>query len=40
MSVRIVHEYNHYVVYVNEKFFCSADTYTEAVKELEENKNV
>lgn len=35
MSVRIVHERNHYVVYVNGKFFCSADTYTEAVKEVE-----
>lgn len=26
----------HYMVYVNRKFFCSADTFGEAVRELNE----
>ena len=31
----IVHERDHYVVYCNGKFFCSADTHYEAAKEIE-----
>lgn len=30
----IVHERDHYVVYVKGEFFCSADTYTEGLCEL------
>ena len=26
----------HYMVYVNRKFFCSTDTFSEAVRELQE----
>lgn len=42
MEVKIVHEQNHYVAYVDGKFFCTADTYTEAAKEIsqEGTKNV
>lgn len=42
MEVKIVHEHNCYVAYVDGKFFCTADTYAEAAKEIskEENKNV
>lgn len=35
MSYRIVPHYGHYQVYINGKFFCSADTIAEAVKEVE-----
>lgn len=31
----IVHVNDHYEVYINGKFYCSADTITEAVKEIE-----
>lgn len=34
MEYDIVSERGHYVVYVNGKFFCSADTHHEAVQEL------
>ena len=33
-NVDIRHEADHYVVYVNGKFYCSADTHLEAVQEL------
>ena len=36
MEVKIVHEHNHYVAYVDGKFYYSADTYHEAEKEVEE----
>lgn len=32
----IKHEGDHYSVYINGEFFCSADTFYEAAKELEE----
>lgn len=34
-TIDIKQEYGHYVVYVNGKFYCSADTYLEAVNELQ-----
>lgn len=33
-DVKINLEKGHYVVYVNGKFYCSADTHLEAVQEL------
>ena len=30
----------HYEVYCDGKFFCSADTFMEAVKEIEDEKNI
>ena len=36
MNWKIVHNKDHYNVYINGKFYCSADTFEEAVKELEE----
>ena len=33
---RIVHEDGHYVVYINGKFYCTADKLKEAVIEAEE----
>ena len=35
-NIQIIHEGNHYNVYVGGSFFCSTDTYEEAVHELEE----
>lgn len=35
MSYSIVPYYGHYQVYINGHFFCSADTMSEAVKEVE-----
>lgn len=35
IKIDIRRDRDHYVVYVNDKFFCSADTYMDAVKELE-----
>lgn len=34
MEIKIVHEHGHYVAYVNGKFYCTADTYAEAAKEV------
>ncbi len=34
----IRHEYGHYVVYYNGVFYCSADTYGEALNDIEEAK--
>lgn len=34
-DIRIISEHGHYAVYIDGKFFCTADTYVEAVKELE-----
>lgn len=36
MKYEFVHKYDHYEVYVNGVFVCSADTAVEAAKELEE----
>jgi hypothetical protein len=36
-NIQIIHEGNHYTVYVGGAFYCSADTYEDAVKELEED---
>lgn len=33
-DITIQHEGDHYAVYINGKFFCSADTYYEAAKEI------
>ena len=33
-NVDIRHEAGHYIAYVNGEFYCSADTYFEAVQEL------
>lgn len=35
VGVAIISEYGHYTVYIDGKFFCTADTYYEAVRELE-----
>ena len=35
-EVSIKRKGEHYVVYVNGEFFCTADTYKEAVKEVED----
>ena len=32
---KIIHVKDHYNVYINDKFYCSADTFQEALKELE-----
>ena len=32
---KIIHTNDHYEVYLNEKFYCSADTKFEAEKEIE-----
>ena len=34
---RIIHTREHYEVYINEEFYCSADTYNEAESEMEAN---
>lgn len=34
--INIKREKGHFMVYVNRKFFCSADTFGEAVRELQE----
>ena len=36
MNVKIIHERGHYAVYVDEEFYCTAATYAEAVREIEE----
>lgn len=38
MTIRIEQERGHYVVYVEDKFFCSADTFHEAIMELHKDK--
>lgn len=40
MNWKIVHKKDHYNVYINGKFYCSADTFEEAVKELEEYETI
>ena len=35
MAYQIAHRYEHYEVYIDGRFFCSADTYMEASRELE-----
>jgi hypothetical protein len=37
-SYDIIHVNVHYEVYLNGRFLCSADTYVEAVKELEKER--
>ena len=36
MEVKIKHEREHYTVYVNSVVYCTADTYAEAMQEVEE----
>ena len=38
MTYKIIPIKEHYVVYINGKFYCSADTWNEAVKEIEKYK--
>lgn len=35
---KIIDKYGHYEVYRNGKFYCSADTYGEALREIEEEE--
>ena len=35
MPYRIIPHYGHFQAYINEKFFCSADTFSEAMEEVE-----
>ncbi len=37
---KIIAVRGHYEVYLNGKFFCSADTFMEAMKEIESEKGV
>ena len=37
MQTEIKCEHGHYVVYVDGKFYCSADTYRKAEREIEED---
>ena len=37
MTIRIEQERGNYVVYVEDKFYCSADTFHEAIMELNKN---
>lgn len=37
MSYKIIEKYGHFEVYIDGKFFCSADTMIEAVQEVENN---
>lgn len=37
-SYNIIHVNDHYEVYIDGKFYCSADTVTEAAKEIENVK--
>lgn len=39
MNFSIVKNKEHYDVYINDRFYCSADTVNEAVKEIENIKN-
>lgn len=36
-DVRIEHEMDHYVVYVDGRFYCTADTYSEALQTLQQD---
>ena len=36
MTYDIVRSYDHYTIYINNKFYCTADTISEATKEVEE----
>lgn len=36
MAYKIVNRYGHYEVYINGRFFCSADNWNEAVREVED----
>lgn len=40
MNFSIVKNKEHYDVYINDRFYCSADTVSEAVKEIEDIKNL
>lgn len=39
MNYKIVPNHGHYEVYIDGKFYCSADTMNEAAKEVEEYEN-
>lgn len=36
MPYQIISNRGHYEIYINGKFYCSADTYVEAVREVED----
>ena len=38
MTIEITRQKEHWVVYVDGKFFCTADKYTEAVREIESER--
>lgn len=38
MTYKITPRDGHYEIYINEQFYCSADTWNEAEKEIEEYK--
>lgn len=38
--INIKYTQGHFMVYVNHKFFCSADTFGEAVRELEKEGHI
>lgn len=38
MRISITPVYDHFEVYINGRFYCSADTWIEAVREIEEYK--
>lgn len=40
MEFKIIHEHEHYVVLCNGKFFCTADTYAEAEREINSIKEI
>ena len=37
-TYKIVHVQDHYEVYINDRFYCSADTLSEAAQEIESYK--
>ena len=37
-TYKIIHVQDHYEVYINGEFYCSADTVTEAAKEIENER--
>lgn len=40
MNYKITRKNGHFEVYINGKFYCSADTESEAVKEIEEYRGM
>lgn len=36
MDIDIKRDHEHYVVYINGEFYCTADTFDEAIREIQE----